>query len=533
MRDFQFPSRSVVISRNASVATSHPRASLAAIDILREGGNAMDAAVAAGAVLTVVEPHMTSLGGDCFCIVFDPETGLDCVNGSGRAAKNLDVEALVAGGATEIAADSIHAVTAPGAVAAWDDLLSRHGRLGFDRVLAPAIDCAETGTPVAPRVAADWRAAATALTRHDGTARHYLKSGHAPREGEIMAYPALAATLREIAAKGRSGFYEGWVAEDLLDALQAEGSALTDADFAAVTTDPSIALRRGYRGVDVLGFAPNTQGFAVLLILGILERFGPWTGDPLAPRRLHVFLEAVRRAYAVRNRHLADPEFMELTADTMVGNETIDRLAATIDLGAVRDFGAAPDLSGSHTVYVCVVDGDGRAVSLINSLFGSFGSMRTGPRSGVLLHNRGHGFTLADGHPNRIAPGKRPLHTLIPGMVMKDGAPLYCYGVMGGAYQAAGHAYVLSNMLDYGMDPQAALDLPRLFLQDSLRPGVSAVTAENRVPVDTISTLAAMGHDIAASGGPIGGGQIIAIDRQGGVLIAGSDPRKDGLALGY
>ncbi len=533
MRDFQFPSRSVVMGREAAAATSHPLATLTAIDILKAGGNAVDAAIAAGAVLTVVEPQMTSLGGDCFAIVHDPDSGLHCLNGSGCTANTLDVDALRASGMTDIPADSVHAVTAPGSVAAWNYLLATFGRLGLDQVLQPAIDHAERGTPVAPRVAFDWAKHPIDLARDAGTSQHYLVNGRAPIEGDIMAYPALAGTLRELADKGPDGLYKGWVADDLIAMLQTDGSALTHDDFAAVEAVPVKPIVRRYREFDVLGFPPNTQGLAILLILGMLDRFGPWAGDPLDPQRLHIYLEAVRRGYAVRNRHLADPDFMEMTPEALVSDDTIDRLAATIDPARATAFDAVPDLTGTHTVYLTVVDGDGRAVSFINSLFGNFGAKRTGPKSGVLMQNRGHGFNLVDGHPNCIAPGKRPLHTLIPGMVLADGLPLYCYGVMGGAYQAAGHAYVLSNLIDYGFDPQAALDLPRVFMDDVFAPHQTAVTAESRIPASALSALSDRGHHVIDTPGPIGCGQAIRIDKSRGVLIAGSDPRKDGLALAY
>ena len=532
MRDFQFPSRSAVICANAAAATSHPRATLAAVEMLRAGGTAADAAVAAGAVLTVVEPQMTSIGGDCFVIVHDPEDGLDCISGAGRSAKTLDVAKLRAEGLADIAHDSIHAVTVPGAVAAWDRLLERHGRFGFDKVLASAIECAEGGTPVSPRTGADWKKAEAELSRHTG-ARHYLPGGKAPEVGDMMTYPALARTFREIASKGRDGFYKGRVADDILAMLQAEGSALTQEDFASAQAVPVVPVSRRYQGVDVLGFPPSNQGLAVPLILGMMERHGPWQGDPLDPRRLHVYLEAVRRAYAVRNRHIADPDFMELSAEDLVSDTTVDRLAATIDPERVAPFDAVADLTGSHTIYLTVVDSEGRAVSFINSLFFAFGSMRAGPESGVLLQNRGHGFNMIEGHPNCIAPGKRPMHTLIPGMVLKDGLPLLSYGVMGGAYQAAGHAYVLSHILDYGMDPQSALDVPRVFLANVAAPGTSVVEAETRIPAEVVAALKGMGHTVVPAAGPIGGGQVIRIDRERGVLIAGSEPRKDGQALGY
>ncbi len=530
MRDFHAPGRSAVHAPNAMAATSHPLASAAALEILQGGGNAVDAAVAAAAVLAVVEPQMTGIGGDCFAIVARPDGGIDGINGSGPAPKAATPARLAELGVTAIDPHGPHAVTVPGAVRAWQDLLAAHGRRTLADVLKRAIAYARDGYAVAPRVAHDWARNREKLSADAGAAAEYLVDGEVPRAGTVMRHAALARTLERIAAEGAAAFYEGEVARDIVDTLAAKGGLMTLDDMAGMTTLPMPPVIRSYRGVDVAELPPNGQGFIALVMLGLLERFDLAALDPLGTTRFHLELEAGRIAYSVRDLFLADPDHMEHGPDAFLSPAYLDRLAARMSPTArMADIPPAVLGPSSDTVYLSVVDADGMAVSLINSVYKDFGSGICAPKSGVLLQNRGACFRLQTGHPNCIDGGKRPLHTIIPAMVLKDGRPHISFGVMGGGYQPCGHAHVLTNMVDFGMDPQQAIDAPRMFFDETTH----VLQAENHVPEATLSGLRALGHEVVPSGGPIGGAQAILIDRQNGMLVGGSDPRKDGCAIGY
>ncbi|MDX5594979.1 gamma-glutamyltransferase [Pseudovibrio sp. SPO723] len=529
-RDFQAPGRSPVYAPNAMAATSHPLATQAALEILRDGGNAADAAVAAIAVLAVVEPHMTGIGGDCFSLVATPDGRLHGMNASGRAAQDVSAQKLRDAGETEIAADSVHSVTVPGAIRGWEKLLKDHGRFGLAKVFGRAIEYADKGFAVAPRVAADWQQKVDLLRKDAGSTRFYLKDGRAPHTGEVMRLPALAETLRAVAESGSSAFYEGAIAEDMVTTLRAKGSYLTLDDFSAMEADDLTPITTDYRGVTVAELPPNGQGIIALVMLEILKRFDQEGLDPLGGDRFHLQMEAAKLAYAGRDRFLADPESMRFSASEFLQENYIDRLAGMIRMDAALPRQTEQILCpSSDTVYLSVVDADGMAVSLINSLYNGFGSGITAPNSGVLLQNRGSCFSLEAGHDNELSGGKRPLHTIIPAMAMRDGKAFLSFGVMGGGYQPCGHAHVLSNMLDYGMDVQAALDCPRLFLNER---NLSLI-AEMHVPEATIASLHARGHEVERTTAAIGGGQAILFDRVNGGLVGGSDPRKDGCALGY
>ncbi|MDR3493465.1 MAG: gamma-glutamyltransferase [Ancalomicrobiaceae bacterium] len=529
MRDLQLPGRSPVYATEALAATSHPLATSAAIDCLKRGGNAVDAAVTAAFVLAVTEPAMTGIGGDCFAIVATPDGQLHGLNGSGRAAKAASTEWYLERGITGIAPASAHAVTVPGAIAGFDRLLSRFGTRGFAEVVQPAIHYAETGHAVAPRVASDWAGAARLLALDAGAAKHFLVGGTAPAVGDVVRYPALARTLKLIGQKGASGFYQGEVAEDMVATLRAKGSLLTLDDFAAAQADDLEPVSAGYRDWQLAELPPNGQGIIALIITNILKQFDIARLDPNGPERLHLEIEAARLAYACRDVHLADPAAMRVPVGTLVSDAFAAGLAARIDpaqrLADVTP-GAVPN---SDTVYLTVVDRDRLAVSLIFSIFHTFGSGIATENTGVLLQNRGACFVVERGHPNTIEGAKRPMHTIIPAFGLKDGRPTLAFGVMGGAYQAAGHAHVFSNLVDFGMDVQEAIDAPRLFWAADN----ATLTAERGLPEATVAGLAARGHSVVEAPGPIGGSQAIQIDWQRGVLIGGSDPRKDGAAMGY
>ena len=528
MRDFQINGRSLAHGQNGMACTSHSRATLAAVDILRQGGNAVDAAVAACAVQCVVEPMSTGIGGDCFAIVAAADGKVAAYNGSGRAPAALTAEHLLAAGEIAIGDTTPHAVTVPGAVDAWARLLAEHGRLGLDRVLASAIDLAENGYIVFERTAADWREAAAKLALQPETAAIFLPGGRPLALGEVHRQPALAKSLRAIAAEGPEIFYEGWIAEDIVTTLRAKGGLHAAEDLAGHQGEWVTPIATSYRGFEVLEIPPNGQGITALIGLNILEGFDLAGLDPLGVQRLHLEAEAMRLAYLDRNTYVADPGVADVPVEALLSKAHAETLRTAIDPRRAMAELPVPDLPGHRdTVYLCVVDGDGMAVSFINSLFSGFGSGITAPRSGVVLQNRGCGFVLKLGHPNCLAPRKRPLHTIIPAMLMQGGKPRMPFGVMGGHYQPTGHVHFLTNVLDHGMDVQRALDCPRVLHWD----GVYGL--ETGVPEATAQGLNQLGHVVERVGSAWGGGQAIWIDPGSGVLTGGSDPRKDGIALGF
>jgi gamma-glutamyltranspeptidase / glutathione hydrolase len=525
-RDFHLPGRSSVIAGEGMAATSHPLATLAAIDVLRAGGNAVDAAVTAVAALCVIEPHMTGIGGDCFALVAEPGKPVWGYNGCGRSGATASTEALLAKGMQSIEATSPHAVNVPGAVEAWSAILNARGTFPLDRALAPAIRYAEHGFPVAPRVADDWRGWVGKLRNSAGATKHYLFGGNAPAEGDVVKLAALAATLKAVAKDGPRAFYEGAIARDMVATLRAAGSVLTEEDFARHRGEVQTPISTGYRGIDLVELPPNTQGLTALVMLNILEHFDLAAFEPLGPDRFHLMLEAARLAFAVRDTHIAEPSHMRVTAEALNDKAFAKRLAAKIDRSRRVPLPAAP-APGSDTVYLTVVDRDRRAVSLINSLFSSFGSGICTEKTGVLFNNRGSGFVLDPNHPNALGPAKRPMHTIIPALAMRGGRCDTAFGVMGAHYQPMGHVQMVLNMFDYGMDVQTAIDAPRAFF-------VGAETVVERgMPAATVEGLAARGHRVAIAPTPWGGAQAIRIDWERGVLIGGSEPRKDGCALGY
>ena len=507
-------------------ATSHPLATLAALDVLRAGGNAADAAVTAVAVLCVIEPHMTGIGGDCFALIADPDKPVWGYNGCGRAGAKASPEALLAKGMTSIEATSPHAVNVPGAIEAWGEILKAHGAWPLDRVLAPAIRYAEHGFPVAPRVASDWKGLVAKLGNSAGATRHYLFNGRAPAEADVIKLPALAETLKAIAKNGPRAFYEGPIAADMVATLQAKGSVLTVEDFAKHRGEAPTPISTNYRGIDLVEIPPNTQGLTALVMLNILENFDLAKLEALGPDRYHLMLEAARIGFAVRDTHIAEPSFMRVATAALNDKAFAKTLAAKIDRAKRAPLPAEPT-PGSDTVYLTVVDRDRKAVSFINSLFSSFGSAICSEKTGVMFNNRGSGFVLNPAHPNALGPDKRPMHTIIPALAMKDGRCDTTFGVMGAHYQPMGHVQMIMNMYDYGMDVQSAIDAPRAFFEGDY------TMIERGMPAATVEGLKAKGHNIVVAPTPWGGAQAIRIDWKRGVLIGGSEPRKDGCALGY
>ncbi|MEL6299975.1 MAG: gamma-glutamyltransferase family protein [Pseudomonadota bacterium] len=528
MRNFHLPGRSPVYARRVMAATSHPLATDMAVGVLAQGGNAVDAAIAASAVLAVVEPHMTGIGGDCFAMLAKPDGELVALNAAGRAAAYATPDALAAAGVAEIEISSPHAVTIPGAIDGWARLLTDHGTWSMARCLQAAVGYARDGFVVAPRVASDWATLVEKLSIHQGARQHLLFDGKAPEVGQIVRFPALADTLQAIADGGRDAFYTGALADDMVTTLQALGGGHTQADFAAQASSYVTPISVDYGDLTIHELPPSNHGIVALIMLRMLDRLGRLSDDPMSPERYHVMIEAARLAYAMRDRFVADPDMADVPVDHMLSDETIDTLVARIDRTRRTDtLGPPPQPAGSDTVYLSVVDESGLAVSFINSVYSGFGSGIVTEASGIWLHNRAQGFSLDPAHPNVIAPGKRPMHTLVPAMATRDGKPVMSFGVMGAAFQPAGHVYVVTNMGDYGMDPQEALDFPRVFFDGD------RVEVEEGVPQVVRDGLAALGHTVGVRAEPWGGGQIICIDPHTGVRIGASDPRKDGLAMGF
>ncbi len=523
MRDFQVPGRSEVYASNGLCATSHPLAAKVAIETLEAGGNAVDAAIAGAVLLGICEPQMTGIGGDCFVLLKPAhEERILGLNGSGRAAAASSAAEMRARGLNAIPLRGADAVTTPGAIDAFCRLSDDWGKLGIDRVLAPAIRYADEGVPVAPRVAFDWAEDSKDLI---GDARKfYLLDGQVPKAGQVFRAQGQAEVLRRIAAKGRAGFYEGEVAEDMVTSLQSMGGQHTMADFATTACTYSEPISGPYKGIDLVEHPPNGQGATAILMLNILSHFDLMAMDPFGTQRAHIEAEAAKLAYDARNRFIAEAS---PRIEHMLAPETAARLAALIDPKRAMP-SAAPLTEAVHkdTIYITVVDRDRMAVSLIYSIFWGFGAGIASRKFGINFQNRGAGFTLLEGHPNELGGGKRPMHTIIPGMLRKNGKVIMPFGVMGGAYQPCGHARFVSNMVDYGLDPQSAIDAPRCFS------GPEGLMVENGYAPQVRAELAAMGHEVKLSPDPIGGAQSILIDDTG-VLIGASDPRKDGCALGY
>lgn len=528
MRNLNLPGRSTVHSVTGMAATSHPLSSIAAINVLQSGGNAMDAAVTASAVQCVVEPQSTGIGGDCFCLYAPAGGGLIAFNGSGAAPARAEQAWFAEQGIDRIDETSPHSVTIPGAIDAWDRLLSDHGTIGLDAALTPAIRHARDGYPIHHRVNHDFHVAAVKLQRDPAAAGIFLPGGQVPGIGTRHRQPELADTLQAIADRGRDAFYLGAVAEDIVGHLNSFGGLHQLDDFAEHKGEYVSPISTSYRGYQVHECPPNGQGIVALQMLNILDGLDLDRMEPLSAERLHLEIEAARLAYRDRDSLLADPRMADISVDSWLSETRASQYRSSIDQG--RAMGPLPSdfPDQQSTVYITVVDRDLNAVSFINSTFWKFGSGLVAPKSGVVLQNRGAGFVLQPGHPNCVAPGKRPLHTIIPGMLMKDGQVAMSFGVMGGQYQPVGHVHLLHNLFEYGMDLQEAIDCPRLFPTAD-----GPVNFESGIPAETCARLQALGHLMTPATDPIGGAQAIIIDRENGVLCGASDPRKDGMAIGY
>ncbi len=539
--------RSAVVGRRGMVATSQPLAVAAGLEILARGGNAADAAVATAAALNVTEPTSTGIGGDAFALYFEAASGrVTALNASGRAPAALMLERLRKEGlAGELPPYHPYTITVPGACSGWCDLVERYGRLSLAEVLAPAIRLAEEGFPVAPTTAYFWgkgaeRQLATALNGHELTI-----DGRAPKAGEIFRNPGLARTFQVVAAGGKEAFYQGEIAEAIAAVVQEAGGCMTVEDLAAHTATWEEPISTTYRGFRVWECPPNGQGLAALIGLNILEGFDLTASPPLSAERLHLQIESLRLAFADTRWYVADPQFSSIPWGQLLSKAYAAQRRKLIDprRATLNQRRGAP-VASSDTVYLSVVDGAGNACSFINSNYMGFGTGIVPKGWGFTLQNRGHNFSLDPEHPNALLPGKRPYHTIIPGMITSgegarisgasSGETLFAsFGVMGGFMQPQGHLQVACALIDDDLDPQAALDRPRFCIQggEAGRP----VAVEQGVPENEYVRLALMGHPLQRVAGfgraLFGRGQIILRDGESGVLWGGSDPRADGCAM--
>lgn len=521
----------MVVSSRGIVATEHPSASQAGAMILADGGHAVDAAIAANAVMGVVAPMMNGVGGDLFALVFDATTGqLHGINASGWAPAGLSLDVVKDLGS--MPQSGIHAVTVPGAVAGWALVRDRFGRKSFSEILAAAIRAAADGFPVAEMTAAEWAGRELMLSSEPAAARTFLPGGRSPRVGEIFRNPDLAWTYRQIAAHGGNGFYDGEIAHRLLACSRQQGGTLTAADLAEFTAEWVEPISTTYRGWTIDELPPNGQGIAALLMLNILEHFPMAEHGHNSADALHAMIEAKKLAYADMIRHVADPRCRAVPTTALLSKAYARDRARLIDPARANDDVSAGTLptEGGDTTYLSVVDRSGNMMSLIQSNFASFGSGLVPDGVGFVLHNRGALFSLDPTHPNVLAPRKRPLHTIIPGF-MSRGEVRIAFGIMGGWNQAQAHAQFVSNVVDYGMNIQAALEAARF---TKLTFDGCDVVMEGRISEAVRTALSARGHEIQLQGSfsnTVGGGQSVMRDFAAEVNYGASDPRKDGAAI--
>jgi gamma-glutamyltranspeptidase/glutathione hydrolase len=532
MKPKHFPSRrSAVLARHGMVATSQPLASMAGLQVLMDGGNAADAAVTVAAMLNVVEPMSTGVGGDCFALVFEAQTGqVTALNGSGRAPTAFTLEEAQRLGLGEIPLEGPLPVTVPGTVSGWEALLGRFGTMTLADCLAPAIATAKDGFPVTELISAAWQSNIDKLAEESEASRVYLP---APRPGELHRQPDLAHTLRTIAEGGADAFYRGVLAEQIAAFVQSKGGYLTADDLGIHAATWEVPILTTYRDVEVLEHPPNGQGLAALEAINIVEGYDLAEMEYFDPARLHLMIEAMRLGMTDAGRYVADPAVVDVPVQALLSKEYAARRRSLIQPDRALEVAAPGQPEHRDTVYLTVVDDQRNAVSFISSLYYGFGSGLVVPGTGICLQNRGACFTLEPGHPNVLEGGKRPYHTIIPAMLLRDGRLWVSFGVMGGFMQPQGHLQVLVNLVDCGLDPQAALDAPRFRVDER---GGPLVVIEDGVPLKTLASLAMMGHDVQSKptfSPEFGGGQIIVVDAETDVLWGGSDPRKDGCAVGF
>ena len=533
--------RSETIAPHGMVCAAHPLAVQVGLDVLKAGGNAVDAAIAVNACLGLMEPMSCGPGGDLFAMVWDAKMQkLYGLNASGRSPYQATREYFAKKGLSAIPEYGPLSWSVPGCVDGWDELRRKFGTKSFAELLGPAIKYAEEGTPVPEVIAGYWRASERRMLRDPGATKVYFPNGHAPRVGEIFKNPALAATYLEIAQHGRDAFYKGKIAMKLCEFAQANGGLFTMKDFADHTSTWVEPVRSTYRGHEICELPPNGQGIAALQMLNILESYDLKKLGPTSPDYWHLLIEAKKLAFADRARYYTDPDFEKVPVAELVSKPYADARRKLINMESVlADVEPGdPKLGVSDTTYLCVVDKDRNCVSLIQSNYSGFGSGLAPPDLGFGLQNRGTLFALDPKHANRLEPHKRPFHTIIPAIALKDGKPWLVFGVMGGDMQPQGHTQVLVNLIDFGMNVQQAGEAPRVEHVGSATPtgrpaiGVGTVQAERGIPTDVIATLEKRGHVVRTVRVNGGGYQAILIDANS-VLRGGSDARKDGCAMGY
>ncbi|MFO7997700.1 MAG: gamma-glutamyltransferase [Bacteroidales bacterium] len=535
-----FATRSEVIAQNGMAATSHPLATQVALDILKQGGSAVDAAIAANAMLGLMEPTGSGIGGDLFAIIWDAETQrLHGLNASGRSPKNLTLDYFLENDYAFIPQRGALSVSVPGAVDGWFELHSRFGKLDMNAILNPAITYAREGFPVTELIAYYLQRSAPALSRYPNFTETYMPEGRMPEKGEIFRNPLLANTYEVLATQGRDAFYKGDIARVIENYIRENGGFLSYEDLAGHSSEWVEPVSTNYRGYDVWQLPPNGQGIAVLQILNILEGFDLSAMGFYSPEYIHHFVEAKKLAFEDRAHYYADMNFSPVPLQTLISKEYAEERRGLInpDRAARRYDPGIPEQP--NTIYLTVADKDGNMISLIQSNYRGMGSGMTPDGLGFVMQNRGEAFTLEPGHLNTYEPGKRPFHTIIPGFITKDGAPFMSFGVMGGAMQPQGHAQIVINMIDFGMNLQEAGDAPRIHHTGSSEPtgqrmnNGGVLNLESGFPYETIRGLMEKGHTIQWSNGPYGGYQAIMWDAVNKVYYGASESRKDGQAAGY
>ena len=527
MRNFYQSGRSTVYATNCAVATSHPLSSSTAMDILNRGGSAMDAAIAAAAVLGVVEPTETGLGGDCFALIA-PKGQMPPIafNGSGYSPSNINLNYFTEKKINHIESDSVHSVTIPGALDAWIKLHSKFGNLDFNALLQPAINYAENGFVIHDRVHETWNFAKTRLKKDKNANEIFLPNGQVPKIGQKFVNIPLANTLKKICKNGRDEFYKGETSENIIKYLKDLGSFHTPDDFASYSGEYVTPISSQYRDIEVFQLPPNTQGIIALIMLKILEKFNLSNFDFFDLQRVHIGIEASKLSYIIRNKYLGSDTNSETLINILNNDKIISELTESININKCIEPNFSINLNNSNTVYLTIVDKDKNCVSFINSIYESFGSGICPTNTGILLQNRGKSFVLLKDHPNCLGPKKRPAHTIMPGILGKNNMVNLSYGVMGGDYQPMGHAQIISALYDHKMDLQESCNLPRYYWNNN------KVFVEKSFNPNLIKHMNELGHKVLYNEEPLGGAQLIAIDWEKGVISAASDPRKDGLALG-
>ena len=539
-----FATRSEVIAPHGMVATSHPLATQIGLDVLKQGGTAVDAAIAANAALGLMEPVSNGMGGDLFAIVWDAKTKkLYGYNGSGRSPQSLTLKWFADNGIKDIPSTGPLPVNVPGCVDGWFALHGKFGKLPMKDLLAPTIRYAREGFPLTELIAYYWNLSVPRLSKYPGFTEQFTLNGKAPAKGEMWKNPNLANTLDTIARGGRDAFYKGKIAQTIGDYMKAQGGFLTAADMAAHHGEWVEPVSVNYRGVDVWELPPNTQGIAALEILNILEGYDLKSFGFGSFEHVHLFTEAKKLAFADRAHFYADPAFAKAPLKGLLSKDyaaerrkliSMDKAAKSVDAGH-------PALDAGDTIYMTTADQYGNMVSLIQSNYRGMGSGMSPPGLGFILQDRGELFVLKEGHPNSFAPGKRPFHTIIPAFITKNGEPWISFGVMGGAMQPQGHAEIVMNLIDFGMSLQEAGDAPRIQHEGSTEPSGQVtemadggeVELETGYPYETIRALMHHGHKVTFADGPYGGYQAIEWDAKNKVYIGASEGRKDGQAAGY